>query len=115
MKPRIRYNSKGCWYECKGLVNSVFGEAYLTGFGPNPEAAFSCWKRRAALYGDMPDLIEKERDYNRNAWTGSEPAALQSETATNALHQHQLYLARNSWKIKVLSALKRLVHNHPSR
>lgn len=107
MKPRIRYNSKGCWFECKGPVKSYWGYFFINGFGSTPEKAFYHWKKRAALFDD--------NDPNGQAMFLREPAAVQSETATNALHQHQPAPAPKGWKTKVSEVLKRLVHNHPSR
>lgn len=57
----------------------------------------------------------KMDDPNGQAAPLREPAPVQSETATNALHQHQPAPTPKGWKTKVSEFLKRLVSNHPSR
>lgn len=105
MKPHIRFDSRLRLYKCAGAGSVALNQEHVIRYGLTPKLAYLRWRESAGY----------PRDPNRNAWTGSEPYALQSETATNALHQHQPAPAPKDWKTRVSEFLKRLVHNHPSR
>lgn len=104
MKPRITH------YPHYGFYSYSYRGART--YGWTARQAYTNWVRTAVF--NECDATGKPIDRNGDVVKLREPTPVQSETATNALHQHQPAPAPKGWKTKVSEVLKRLVHNHPT-